>query len=185
MKKEFITLKEGARLSGKHIDTIRSLAKRNPEATTKDSNNRWLIDKAVVLEAYPATSKPASGTSTNEPTNESASGSEAPTTAHSKLIDTLIQELEAKNKLIEQQQQTIQQIVNQQQQLTALTIQPKNHHLMEKTGKNSDKSTPVNPIEGKAKEEKVKKGKEKKGKDKRQKRQKTSFWNKPVKDVFK
>ncbi|NCD04391.1 MAG: hypothetical protein EOM00_15705 [Clostridia bacterium] len=171
MKTEYITIKEAAKLTGKHTDTIRNLVRKNPKATTKDSKGRVLISKQLILETYAADSEEHQTTpeateqaGAEQTASNSSEGNKAAYMASDKLIDSLVAELEAKNQIISQQQATIQQIVNQQQQLTGMLMNRNINDLQQlaegaELAENGGNSTPVNPIEEKAMEDKVIKGK--------------------------
>ena len=180
--KTHMTIKEASKLAGKHPDTIRALIRGNKEQSLKDSKGRVLISTAFLMSHYsistdtkqsvetteqvnPATTEQVANKATEQATEHHRTGVNDTT---SQLIKALTTELEAKNEIIRQQQETIQQVVNQQQQLSGLLLQSTNEGRQagnsQKSEPESDIFTPVNPIEGKAKEEKVKKEKEIKGK---------------------
>lgn len=182
--KDYITIKEASELTGKHPDTIRLLVKKNKEKSAKDAQGRVLVSIDLIREYYATTEQEATGQAstgeqvtteqvkspdTEQSANSDKSTSEQGYDATESLIQALTAELHAKNAIIKQQQETIQKIVDQQQQLTGLLMA----NNADKSGQKSEKTTPVVSIEGKAKEEKVKKGK-----DKRQKKaQKKHWWN--------
>ena len=183
--KTHMTIKEASKLAGKHPDTIRALIRGNKEQSLKDSKGRVLISTAFLMSHYSISTDTEQSVETTEQVNpatteqvatDTKQTAESTTESHtagfndttSQLIKALTTELEAKNEIIRQQQETIQQVVNQQQQLSGLLLQSTNEGRQagnsQKSEPESDIFTPVNPIEGKATEGKVKKEKEIKGK---------------------
>ena len=180
--KTHMTIKEASKLAGKHPDTIRALIRGNKEQSLKDSKGRVLISTAFLMSHYSISTDTKQSVETTEQVNPATTeqvankATEQATEGHragvndttSQLIKALTTELAAKNEIIRQQQETIQQVVNQQQQLSGLLLQSTNEGRQagnsQKSEPESDIFTPVNPIEGKAKEGKVKKEKEIKGK---------------------
>lgn len=187
--KTHMTIKEASKLAGKHPDTIRALIRGNKEQSLKDSKGRVLISTAFLMSHYSISTDTKQSVETTEQVNPATTeqvatdtkqsankATEQATEGHragvndttSQLIKALTTELEAKNEIIRQQQETIQQVVNQQQQLSGLLLQSTNEGRQagnsQKSEPESDIFTPVNPIEGKVKEGKVKKEKEIKGK---------------------
>lgn len=193
--KDYITIKEASELTGKHPDTIRLLVRKNKEKSAKDTHGRVLVSTELIREHYTTTEqvtteqvKTGEQVTSNQ-VNETTEQVKSPDTEQSvkegkttyeqgyspteSLIKALTDELHAKNTIIKQQQETIQKIVDQQQQLTGLLMA----NNTDKSGQKSEKTTPVVSIEGKAKEEKVKKGKDKKDKVQPTKNKKTHWWN--------
>ena len=181
-----MTIKEASKLAGKHPDTIRAMIKKHKSEVLKDSKGKVLIPNSL-LERYYQISP---DTTTDQVENIDTKQTENPT-AHAtdqateqadlttnqvtaSLIKALTSELEAKNLIIKQQQETIQKIVDQQQQLTGMLMSSNPQKNMENNGK----LTSVNPIEEKAREEKVKEGKEKEDKVPTGKPKKRHWWNK-------
>lgn len=177
--KDYITIKEASELTGKHPDTIRLLVRKNKEKSAKDTHGRVLVSTELIREHYATTEQVAKGeqvttnqvnsTDTEQSVKDDKTTHEQGYSATESLIKALTDELHAKNTIIKQQQETIQKIVDQQQQLTGLLMA----NNTDKSGQRSEKTTPVVSIEGKAKEEKVKKGKDQKQK----KAQKKHWWN--------
>ena len=195
--KTHMTIKEASKLAGKHPDTIRALIRGNKEQSLKDSRGRVLISTAFLISHYSIstdtdqsveTTEQVNPTTTDQVATDTKQSAESTTESHttgfndttSQLIKALTAELEAKNEIIRQQQETIQQVVNQQQQLSGLLLQSTNEGRqvgnIQKSDPESDTFTPVNPIEGKATEGKVKKEKEIKGKARSTTRKKR-WWN--------
>lgn len=183
---EYITIKEAAALAGVHTDTIRRLVKANSGSKYiirgKGKKAPYLISKDLIIHAYklnattteqvekPTTEQVSNTTDTEQLGQTSKQANESTTDT---LIKALTDELQAKNAIIKQQQETIQKIVDQQQQLTGMLVSS----TAQKSGDKSGKSTSVIPIEEKARERKAK---EKKpiGKTKRSK---THWWQRSKK----
>lgn len=195
--KNYMTIKQASEATGKHPDTLRAMIKKHKSEVLKDSKGKVLIPNSL-LERYYQTSLDTDteqtgtngSTTTDQVENTDTKQTENPT-AHAtdqateqanlttnqvtdSLIKALTSELEAKNLIIKQQQETIQKIVDQQQQLTGMLMSSSPQKNMENNGK----LTPVNSIEEKAREEKVKKGKEKEDKVPTGKSKKRHWWSK-------
>ena len=121
--KKYLTIKEASKLYGKHPDTIRRAIQKNKEAYKKDKANKILI-KVEALDAVFKRVAPTEQGKTIEGLQE----------PQQRLIDALLNELEQKNTIIAQQQETIRtlaeqqnQLISQQQQLSGymLSAQPK------------------------------------------------------------
>lgn len=160
---EYITIKEAGALAGVHTDTIRRLVKANIGSKYiirgKGKKAPYLISKDMILHAYSlkSTDTDQSAETTEQVTgNPSKQGTEQASEQTSSTTDTLIKaltdELQAKNTIIKQQQETIQKIVDQQQQLTGMLVSSN----AQKSGDKSSKPTSVIPIEDKARERKAK-----------------------------
>ena len=166
-----MTIKEASKLAGKHPDTIRAMIKKHKSEVLKDSKGKVLIPNSLLERYYqisPDTDTEQTGAGENTTSNQVADQVTA------SLIKALTSELDAKNLIIKQQQETIQKIVDQQQQLTGMLMSSNPQKNMENNGK----LTSVNPIEEKAREEKVKEGKEKEDKVPTGKPKKRHWWNK-------
>lgn len=185
--KTHMTIKEASKLAGKHPDTIRALIRGNKEQSLKDSKGRVLISTAFLMSHYSiSTDTKQTGADENttsnqvadNPTEQGKNATEQANLTTNQVTDSLIKaltsELEAKNLIIKQQQETIQKIVDQQQQLTGMLMSSNPQKNMENNGK----LTSVNPIEEKAREEKVKEGKEKEDKVPTGKSKKRHWWSK-------
>lgn len=195
--KNYMTIKQASEATGKHPDTLRAMIKKHKSEVLKDSRGKVLIPNSL-LESYYQTSLDTDteqtgtngSTTTDQVENTDTKQTENPTEqatdqateqadlttnqVTASLIKALTSELEAKNLIIKQQQETIQKIVDQQQQLTGMLMSSNPQKNMENNGK----LTSVNPIEEKAREEKVKKGKEKEDKVPTGKPKKRHWWSK-------
>lgn len=183
----YATIQEASKLTGKHKDTIRRLAKQNQSSNNVvKGKNGYLINKEWLLSHYDLTSvtttSPEAPGATFDSEDEQEATAEVKTMEQTasvtdSLIKALTNELEAKNLIIKQQQDTIQQIVDQQQQLTARLMElgsGNSQKLVEKGGK----LTPVNPIEEIVIEENVIKGIVIKDKVRQKENKKRHWWNK-------
>lgn len=186
---DYITIKEAADLTGKHPDTIRALIRKHKEKTARNPQGKVLINSEFIVANYSidlkaladteqtANTAPDPSQAAYNPTEQAEQASPMDS-----LIKALTDELQAKNDIIKQQQETIQKIVDQQQQLTGM-LMGSNQQLPEKAGikaPNSDNSTSVNPIEEKANKEKAIKEKDTEGKGlkgKTHKKTKKHWWN--------
>lgn len=185
-----MTIKQACVATGKHPDTIRAMIKKHKDQVLKDNKGKVLIPNELLERYYQIdlnsshisatdqvdqTTNQASENATEqaEKATEQGNGSTTNQVTDS-LIKALTNELEAKNLIIKQQQETIQKIVDQQQQLTGMLMSSNPDKNMENNGK----ITPVNPIEENAREEKVKKGKEKEDKVPTRKAKKRHWWSK-------
>lgn len=115
--KKHLTIKETASLTGKHPDTIRAFMRKHKKLTTTDKKGRVLIPMDLITAHYDTT-QPQTPPDATEQGIDPNVGNQSDNTQGA-VIDALLRELDAKNILISQQQETIQKIVDQQQQLTA------------------------------------------------------------------
>lgn len=168
--KDYITLKQAAELTGKHVDTLRALIKKNKGSTLKDEKGRVLVSVSLLQSHYPQTGQ-VDDTTDKATTDATKQATGQGSTTTDSLIKALTDELQAKNTIIKQQQETIQKIVDQQQQLTGLLMSSNTPNAAEK----SDKTTPVNSIEDIVTENKVKEKKENKKKNRKAKQH---WWSK-------
>lgn len=187
--KNYMTIKQASEATGKHPDTLRAMMKKHKSEVLKDSKGKVLIPNSLLERYYqisPDTDTEQTGAGENTTSNQAADnpteqGEKATEQANlttnqvtDSLIKALTSELEAKNLIIKQQQETIQKIVDQQQQLTGMLMSSNPQKNMENNGK----LTSVNPIEENVREEKVKKGKEKEDKVPTGKPKKRHWWSK-------
>lgn len=117
---EYITIKEASERSGKHMDTIRAFIKSHGVKTIKNPQGRVLIPVEALEGVYELKHE---GSKTESAT-EQAQKVEVKDTRED-LVEFLKAELEEKNKLIQKQmetiddmQKTLTNLVNQQQQLS-------------------------------------------------------------------
>lgn len=131
----YITIKEASQRSGKHMDTIRAFIKSHGVKTIKNQQGRVLIPVEALEGVYELNQE---ATATEQAQKVEVKDSQ------NDLIEFLKAELEEKNKLIQKQmetiddmQKTLTNLVNQQQQLSngVLMLNAKNQEQEEKKKK--------------------------------------------------
>jgi len=139
MKNNYITIKEASKYTGKHPDTIRTLARKNrgSDHIISDNKGRVLISSELLKQTYPMTSpepleqldieKELQFVTPDKRNQQTASnqGSER-ASEHSELIKALTDQLKAKDNQIEHLTATVSKALDQQQQLSGLLLKATN-----------------------------------------------------------
>lgn len=120
---EYITIKEAVERTGKHADTIRAFIKNHGVKTIKNPQGRVLVPVEALESVYSLNGEETENVAKTQAKKVEVRGAEE------ELIEVLRNELAEKNRQIEQQmktiddmQKTLTNLVNQQQQLSGVLM---------------------------------------------------------------